>query len=80
VSTSSDGAARIPLPGYIGRYRVVDRIGRGAMGVVYAAVDENLSRRVAVKVMLGDFDQDPELRARFQREARVTGQLATATS
>ena len=76
MSTSSDDAARIPLPGYIGRYRVVDRVGRGAMGVVYAAVDEQLSRRVAVKLMLGDFDQDPELRARFQREARVTGQLA----
>lgn len=76
MSTSSDDAARIPLPGSIGRYRIVDRIGRGAMGVVYAAVDEQLSRRVAVKLMLGDFDQDPELRARFQREARVTGRLA----
>lgn len=55
---------------------MVDRIGRGAIGVVYSAVDEQLNRRVAVKLMLGDFDQDPELRERFQREARITGQLA----
>jgi hypothetical protein len=32
--------------------------------------------RVAVKLMLADLDQDPDLRARFEREARVTGQLA----
>jgi serine/threonine-protein kinase len=64
------------LPAYVGRYRVVERIGRGAMGVVYAAIDEQLNRRVAVKVMLGDFDEDPELRQRFAREARITGQLA----
>jgi hypothetical protein len=38
VSTSSGDAARGPLPGYIGRYRVIDRVGRGAMGVVYAAL------------------------------------------
>jgi serine/threonine protein kinase len=76
VSTSRGEAARGPLPEYIGRYRVVDRIGRGAMGVVYAALDDQLNRRVAVKLMLGDFDQDPGLRKRFQREARITGQLA----
>lgn len=64
------------LPGYVGRYRVLDRVGRGAMGVVYAALDEPLNRRVAVKLMLGDFDQEPELRERFAREGRITGQLA----
>lgn len=67
---------RLQPPEYVGRYRVLDRIGRGAMGVVYAALDEQLNRRVAVKLMLGDFDQDPELRERFAREARITGHLA----
>ena len=55
---------------------IVERIGRGAMGVVYAAIDEQLDRRVAVKLMLSDFDEEPELRERFYREARITGQLA----
>lgn len=64
------------LPPSIGRYRVLERIGRGAMGVVYAALDEQLGRKVAVKLMLADFDQQPDMRERFYREARITGQLA----
>lgn len=70
------GPAPSVLPDYIGRYRVVERIGKGAMGAVYAAVDEQLGRRVAVKLMLAAFEEDNELRERFYREARVTGQLA----
>ncbi len=46
------------------------------MGAVYSALDEQLGRQVAVKLMLLDFDEDPELRERFAREARITGQLA----
>ena len=64
------------LPERIGRYRVVGRIGKGAMGSVYSAVDEQLGRHVAVKLMLAEFEEDPELRERFFREARITGQLA----
>lgn len=64
------------LPERIGRYRVLDRIGKGAMGTVYAALDEQLGRRVAVKLMLAEFDEEPELRERFFREARITGQLS----
>src|SRR5687767_11145055 len=72
------GEGRSPgtLPKSIGRYRITERIGRGAMGVVYAAIDEQLDRRVAVKLMLADFDQEPDMRERFYREARITGQLA----
>jgi serine/threonine-protein kinase len=72
------GEARAPgtLPKYVGRYKVIERIGRGAMGVVYSALDEQLDRRVAVKLMLADFDQAPDMRERFYREARITGQLA----
>ena len=74
----SPGEGRSPgtLPKSIGRYRITERIGRGAMGVVYAAIDEQLDRRVAVKLMLADFDQEPDMRERFYREARITGQLA----
>jgi serine/threonine protein kinase len=68
-------ATNTGLPERIGRYLVVERIGKGAMGTVYAALDEQLGRRVAIKLMLGVFDEDPELRERFFREARITGQL-----
>jgi serine/threonine protein kinase len=64
------------LPERIGRYRVLARIGKGAMGSVYSALDEQLGREVAVKLMLAEFEDDPELRERFYREARITGQLA----
>ncbi len=66
----------LPHPQLIGRYRILGKIGRGSMGVVFAAVDEQLDRRVAVKLMLGNFDQEPEMRERFYREAKITGQLA----
>jgi tRNA A-37 threonylcarbamoyl transferase component Bud32 len=62
-------------PPFIGRYRLVERIGKGAMGMVYAADDEVMGRRVAVKVMMADLEQEPETRERFYREAKVTGQL-----
>ena len=62
-------------PQFIGRYRLIERIGKGAMGMVYAADDETMGRRVAVKVMMADLEQEPETRERFYREAKVTGQL-----
>ena len=62
-------------PDTVGRYKVLDRIGRGAMGMVYAAEDEAMGRHVAVKVMAADLEDEPEIRERFYREARITGQL-----
>jgi len=77
MTARADGAAPgTGLPRSIGRYRVVERIGKGAMGVVYAADDETLGRRVAIKVMMGALESEPEMRERFFREAKVTGQLA----
>ena len=63
------------LPERIGHYKVIDRIGRGAMGVVYSARDERTGRLVAVKVMMADLEGDRETRERFSREARVAGQM-----
>ena len=68
---AADGA----LPARIGRYRIVDRIGKGAMGVVYRARDEQLDRTVAVKVLMTDFAEEPDVRARFYREAQSAGRL-----
>ncbi len=56
------------------RYRLLDRIARGGMGVVYAAEDENLRRRVALKV-LDIPGTDGDLANRLIREARVLAAL-----
>jgi eukaryotic-like serine/threonine-protein kinase len=55
-----------------GRYRLDRRLGRGGMGVVYAAADLSLGRDVAVKVLREELVADPESAARFEREARLT--------
>jgi serine/threonine protein kinase len=54
-----------------GKYRIIDEIGRGGMGVVYEAEDTKLARKVAIKVLPEVFTQDPERLARFEREARL---------
>jgi len=56
------------------RYRLLERIARGGMGVVYAAEDENLQRRVALKV-LDVPGTDGDLANRLVREARVLAAL-----
>ena len=62
-------------PEKIGKYTIVERIGRGGMGYVYRAVDPFLKRDVALKTMLRDVSEDPELRTRFVREAQSAGGL-----
>src|SRR5688572_10578460 len=59
----------------LGRYRVIDQIGAGGMGVVYKALEERLQRHVALKV-LGEALRDDQARSRFRREARVLSQLS----
>ncbi len=59
----------------IGKYDVLEMIGRGGMGTVYKAIDPMLSRLVAIKMMAGGFADDPGLLARFYREAQSTASL-----
>jgi serine/threonine-protein kinase len=64
----------------LGRYELLEELGRGAMGVVYKARDPQIDRHVAVKVLTTAPGLDPgeaqQHRERFQREARAAGRLA----
>ncbi|MGH7321003.1 MAG: protein kinase domain-containing protein, partial [Candidatus Rokuibacteriota bacterium] len=59
----------------IGKYRILERVGRGGMGTVFKAQDPVLSRLVALKVISGEVDVTDELKARFFREARACAKL-----
>jgi serine/threonine-protein kinase len=59
-----------------GRYRVVRLLGQGGMGAVYEAVQEDLFRRVALKVLRPEHAADPTVLARFHQEARAAARLA----
>jgi len=62
-------------PERIGRYRVLEQIGSGGMGVVYAAMDEELNRRVAIKVLLAHSADDPEQQKRLRWDATAASAL-----
>ena len=60
----------------IGRYQVLEKVGKGGMGVLYRGFDPVLDREVAIKLMLTDFNEDTEqMRPRFYREARAAAKL-----
>src|SRR4029450_294266 len=60
----------------IGKYPIIERIGRGGMGSVYKAHDPVLDRLVALKVVSAETDQTDRVRARFFREAQACAKLS----
>jgi serine/threonine-protein kinase len=66
-----------PLVGRVlsGRYRLVEKLGRGGMGTVYRAVHTLMDKPVAVKVLRGELATDGEAVARFHREAKSASRL-----
>src|SRR5438034_132040 len=59
----------------IDHYRIESKLGEGGMGVVYAARDTHLDRRVAIKVLPADKVADTGRKQRFVHEARAASQL-----
>jgi len=59
----------------LGPYEIIGPLGAGGMGEVYRAKDTRLGRDVAVKILPSHLSQDPEVRERFEREARAISSL-----
>ncbi len=59
----------------LGPYEIQSQLGAGGMGEVYKARDTRLDRTVAIKVLLAHVADDPDLRQRFEREAKTISSL-----
>ena len=59
----------------LSHFEIVDEIGRGGMGVVFKAKDTRLDRTVAIKVLPSHLADNPDLKQRFEREARAISSL-----
>jgi len=76
---SSNGSAAVAKTPTIGKYRIIETIGRGAMGIVYKARDPEIGRDVAIKLLRSFDSAHPQDAAdafkRFRLEARSAGNL-----
>ena len=59
-----------------GRYRLVELLGQGGMATIYRAVDTQLGRDVAVKVLRPEYVRDPDFSSRFRQEAQAAASLS----
>ena len=76
-ATTQPLSAAAPLLAHIGRFTVLEGLGEGGMGIVYAAYDDQLDRKVAVKVLRGEtMRRDPQARDRMLREAQAMARVS----
>jgi len=76
AGASRGASARIRPGTHVGRFVVLERVGAGGMGEVYAAYDPDLDRKVALKVLRGDTAGPDDLgQERLRREARTMARL-----
>ena len=73
--SEGDGDAPLARGARVGRYEVIDWIGAGAMGTVYAARDPSLDRKVALKLIRAKV-AGPDLETRLLREAKAMARLS----
>jgi serine/threonine protein kinase len=74
--TKTDGTrGDAAIPDSIGRFKILDLLGRGGMGAVYLAFDEKLDRKIAIKVPEFKSSQSASALTRFYREARAAAKL-----
>ncbi|MEM9492024.1 MAG: serine/threonine-protein kinase, partial [Myxococcota bacterium] len=71
----TDGSALFKAGTCIGQYRITEAIGRGGFGTVWRAFDLANGRQVAIKVLRPEYVTQPDILARFKREARVAAML-----
>jgi TolB-like protein len=74
-SAAQSLAATLTVGRAVGRYRVLEQVGGGGMGVVYRATDERLGRAVALKFLHPRFGADDSAAERFRHEARAVASL-----
>ncbi|MHC4178529.1 MAG: protein kinase domain-containing protein, partial [Planctomycetota bacterium] len=80
-SAPAENAADLSLPRKLGRYQLLEELGRGGMGTVYLAEDTQLDRQVAIKiphfrtVAQGDSTESPSFVERFYREAQAAAKI-----
>ena len=70
-----DTVGAVPLPQQIGRFRIERILGQGGFGVVYLGFDDQLQRKVAIKVPKPQFVQRAEDRELYLKEARTVASL-----
>ncbi len=76
-ASAQAAASRITEGSRLGRYVILSELGSGGMGVVFAAYDPQLDRKVAIKLIRSDTGRKASIaRARLQREAQALAQLA----